>query len=64
METYYISKKFFTKEELTNFKDKFGYEIFEIDYTSSVGEIDFSESSEKEFLFKYGIPKILARFGY
>jgi len=62
LETYYISHRFFTENEIQYFKTKFGYFINEIDYTTSMGEIDFSKKDEKQFLFKNGYPKILARF--
>lgn len=60
----YISTKFFTKEELKAFKEKHGYQVTEISYVSSSGEIDMSQKEEKEFLMKYGAPRILARFGF
>ena len=62
VKTYFISKRFFTDEELSTFKEKFGYELTEIDYSSSEGEIDFSDESEKKFLLEKGYPMILARF--
>ncbi len=58
-----ISKRFFTKEELRKFKEEHGYDVSEISYACRK-EIDFSAPEEKEFLLKYGTPKILARFGY
>ncbi len=58
-----ISKRFFTSQELGTFKEEHGYDVTEISYACSK-EIDFSEPDEKEFLLKYGTPKILARFGY
>lgn len=60
--TYYISERFFTKEELSSFREKNGYDIKEISYSSSEGEIDFSDTEQKEFLIKEGFPKISARF--
>ena len=62
LETFYISETYFTLEEIKNFKEKFGYDIKEIDYTSATGEIDFTKKDEKEFLLSKGYPKILARF--
>jgi len=64
METIYISEKYFTTEELKAFKEQHNYDLKEIKYSTTNGEIDFSKQEEKEFLFKYGVPKILARFGY
>lgn len=64
MKTYYISERFFTKEEITSFREMHGFDIKEISYSSVEGEIDMSDKSQKEFLFKYGTPMILARFGY
>jgi hypothetical protein len=64
LKTIYISERFFTKEEIASFRKEHGYDIKEISYSSSQGEIDFSTADQKEFLFKYGTPKILARFGY
>lgn len=61
LKIFYISKSFFTVQEMDNFKDKFGYSISEISYSSSV-EIDFSKKEEKEFLFHKGYPIISARF--
>jgi hypothetical protein len=62
MDTYYISESYFTPSEINSFKDKFGYEIKQIKYSSSNGIIDFSIEAEKSFLLKYGYPKISARF--
>lgn len=62
--TYYISKRFFTKEELKAFEKKHGYKVTEIKYSSTQGEIDCSNPEEKSFIMEYGIPRILARFGY
>ncbi len=64
IETFYISERFFTKDEIETFYKNFGYQIKDISYSSTGGEIDFSSKIEKEFLLKYGTPKILARFGY
>lgn len=61
---FYISERFFTPQERKEFKEKHGYEVTEIYYMSAIGEIDFSDKEEKDFLMKYGTPKILARFGY
>ena len=61
IETFYISDRFFTKQELENFFNDFGYNINQIEY-GSTAEIDFSEKAEKEFLLEKGYPKILARF--
>jgi len=58
----YISNRFFSSKELESFKSKFGYCITEISYTSTNGEIDFSNQGEKEFLLTNGYPKISARF--
>lgn len=58
----FISNRFFTAEELELFKSKFGYCITEISYFSTIGEIDFSNQDEKDFLFANGYPKISARF--
>jgi hypothetical protein len=63
IKTFYISERFFTEQELTSFREAHGYDIKEISY-SSYQEEDFSLSDQKEFLFKFGTPKILARFGY
>ena len=60
----FISERFFTKEELDLFRSEHGYDIKEISYSSAEGEIDMSTPDQKEFLLKYGTPKILARFGY
>lgn len=60
----YISERFFTSEELKTFERRHGYAVTTIGYMCSSGEIDFSEPEEKAFLMKYGIPRILARFGY
>lgn len=62
LKTYFISERFFTKEEITSFKEKHGYDIKDISYSSIEGEIDFSEPHEKEFLLKEGFPKISDRF--
>lgn len=62
LQTIFISQKYFTKEELSLFSEKFGYQINEISYSSSGGEIDFSNENEKIFLLEKGYPKILARF--
>lgn len=62
MEKYYISERFFTTDEIKTFKEKHNYHIKEIEYSSSIGEINFSEKEEKEFLLQKGYPKILARF--
>ncbi len=64
IETFYISERFFSKDEIEIFYKNFGYQIKEILYSSTGDEIDFSSKSEKDFLLKYGTPKILARFGY
>ncbi|MFV0183977.1 hypothetical protein ACTS9U_07150 [Empedobacter falsenii] len=61
LKTFYISERFFTIDELEKFKQKFGYAVSEISYSSSI-EIDFRKNDEKEFLFKKGYPMILARF--
>lgn len=62
--TYHISARFFTEEELALFEKIHNYKVTEISYVSSGREIDFSAKEEKDFLLKYGTPKILARFGY
>lgn len=62
IKTFYISEHFFTKEEIYLFYKEHGYNIKEISYSSSEGEIDFSATEQKEFLLKEGFPKILARF--
>lgn len=62
MKTYYISKRFFTNDEFSNFKKTFGYEITIISYTSTGGEIDFCNKIEKDFLLENGHPRILDRF--
>lgn len=62
LQQFYISEKNFSTEELLAFKEKHGYEIREIDYASSSGEIDFSDLDEKTFLLERGYPKILERF--
>ncbi|TDX84055.1 hypothetical protein [Epilithonimonas xixisoli] len=62
LQTIFISQKYFTKEELSLFKEKFGYQINEISYSSSGGEVDFADENEKTFLLEKGYPKILARF--
>jgi len=59
---YYISERFFTKEEIKEFEATHGYDLKEIDYASATGEIDFSISDEKSFLLEKGYPKISARF--
>jgi predicted HAD superfamily hydrolase len=64
LETIFISERFFSSEELVTFHTEHGYNINEIYYSSSGGEIDMSVKDEKEFLLKHGTPKILARFGY
>lgn len=64
IKTIFISERFFTKEELDSFRKNHGYDVKEISYSSVEGEIDMSTSEQKEFLLKYGTPKILARFGY
>ena len=65
LQKYFISKRFFTEEELTIFRERHQYDVFEISYTCSHGEIDMSVPEEKEFLMKNGHPRILARFfGY
>jgi hypothetical protein len=61
LQKFYISELFFTKEELKSFFERYGYNITEI-YYSSISKIDFSKQDEKEFLFKEGISRILARF--
>lgn len=61
---FFISERFFTKEELEVFEKRHGYKVSEIHYMSSSGEIDCSDPEEKDFIMKYGIPRILARFGY
>jgi hypothetical protein len=63
IKTFYISERFFTEQELTSFREEHGYDIKEISY-SGYEEEDFSVPHQKEFLLKYGTPKILARFGY
>ena len=62
IESYYISEKYFTESEIKSFKEKYNYDLKEIEYSSTVGEIDFSQKDEKEFLLQKGYPKILARF--
>ena len=62
IKTIFISERFFTKEELDSFRINQGYDIKEISYSSSDGEIDFNIPDQKEFLLKEGYPKILARF--
>lgn len=62
IKTFFISERFFTKEELTSFRKEQGYDIKEISYSSVEGEIDFSIDDQKEFLLKEGFPKILSRF--
>ena len=64
LQTNYISDRYFTKDELKSFRNAHGFDVTEISYSSAEGEIDFSNLEEKEFLLKYGTPKILARFGY
>lgn len=64
IQTFFISERFFTKEELDSFRKEHDYDIKEISYSSVEGEIDFSIADQKQFLLKYGTPKILARFGY
>ena len=63
LKTFYISERFFTKKEITSFRKEHGYDIKEISY-SCENEMDFSNTEDKKFLFEYGVPKILARFGY
>jgi len=58
---YRISKKYFTPEELEEFKRLFNYDITDIQYSAKC-EIDFSKEDEKNFLFLKGYPRILARF--
>ena len=62
IKTIFISERFFTKEELDSFRINQCYDIKEISYSSSDGEIDFNIPDQKEFLLKEGYPKILARF--
>ena len=62
IKTIFISERFFTKEETDSFRVNHGYDIKEISYSSSEGEIDFNIPDQKEFLLKEGYPKILARF--
>ncbi|MCO5248730.1 MAG: hypothetical protein M9887_07280 [Chitinophagales bacterium] len=62
LQTFYISKRFLSEKELNDFYQKHAYQVTEISYTSSVGEIDFSKPEEKHFLMQKGYPKILARF--
>ena len=62
IKTIFISERYFTKEELDSFRINHGYEIKEISYSSSEGEIDFNVKDQKKFLLKEGYPKILARF--
>lgn len=62
IESFYISSRFFSNREIKSFFEKFGYNITEISYSSSAGEIDFSNQDEKQFLFEKGYPKILSRF--
>lgn len=64
LEKIFISARFFTPKELQEFEEKHGYKVTEVWYMCSTGEIDCSEPEEKEFIMKYGIPRILARFGY
>lgn len=61
---YYISERFFTSEELKEFEQRHGYKVSEVYYVCSTGEINCADPEEKEFIMKYGIPRILARFGY
>lgn len=58
---YYISERFFTKEELQLFEETHKGKITEISYASYF-EIDFSDKEEKDFLMKKGYPMIQARF--
>lgn len=62
LESFYISERFFTKDEISAFKEKHGFDLKEIEYSSTTGEIDFSVKEEKDFLLENGYPKILARF--
>ncbi|WP_313600618.1 hypothetical protein [Epilithonimonas vandammei] len=62
IETFYISERFFTKTELEKFEELFKYKVSEIKYSSTGGEIDFSDEKEKTFLLEKGFPMILARF--
>ena len=48
-EKIFISARFFTQEELQEFKKRHGYEVTEISYACNK-EIDFSQPEEKEFL--------------
>lgn len=64
IEKIFISERFFTSEELKKFEQRHGYKVTEISYSSVNGEIDCADPEEKEFIMKYGIPRILARFGY
>ncbi len=61
LKTFNISERYFTYTELEKFKQRFGYSVSEITYSSTI-EIDFSLKEEKEFLFRKGYPMILARF--
>ena len=61
LEKHYISERYFTDEEIKEFKAKFDYEVSSIYYASKF-EIDFSNADEKEYLLKQGYPRILARF--
>lgn len=62
METFLISEDYFTDLEIRLFREKHNYDLKEIEYTSSEGEIDFSDDDEKCFLLDKGYPKISARF--
>ncbi|WP_447951313.1 hypothetical protein [Chryseobacterium koreense] len=61
LDKYHISERFFSKEELKAFREKFGYNIKDLYYSSSE-EIDFAQEDEKDFLLENGYPKISARF--
>lgn len=63
LQKIFISEKSFTAKELKDFKEKHGYNIKEVSYCSKDKQIDFTDLEEKDFLLKYGIPKVLARFG-
>lgn len=62
LKKYYISESFFTDVELKDFRKKFGFDLKNISYSSTNGEIDFSDKAEKDYLLKNGHPRILARF--
>lgn len=59
--SFHISEKYFSKEEIKAFREKFGYDIKSLDYSSKI-EVDFSNEAEKSFLLEKGYPKISARF--